>query len=98
MATKPSAKHPPALCCVSIGGLTTLLLPADAGLQVVKLLRDATLCFPRYSHAGRTYEVESTPDVEYIAVRASQLVNRPSEPPPIRPLAIGCEPLKLPRP
>lgn len=95
MATRASSKSQaaPALCCVSVG-CERLLLPADAGIKLIQLLRGARDCKQRYGDGGYFYELGDELDVEYSAVKAGQ-VRSPKPDIPPAPLAIGHEPLKL---
>lgn len=91
-------KAQPALCCVSIG-LTQMLMPSDVGLKVVALLREAVLCDKDYSCSAHAYQytIQDAPEVEYSAVKPSQVVAPRVTDTPIGPLRIGREPLKLTR-
>lgn len=93
MATRPPAKAAPALCCVVIG-FERLLLPADAGIKLIQLLRGARACKQSYGESDYVYELGDELEVEYSAVKAGQ-VRAPKADIPPAPLAIGHEPLKL---
>lgn len=92
-AAKP--KPTAALCCVTIN-YVSFLLPAEAGLKVVALLRGAHACSADYDRGdhSRFYALGDELEVEYIAVKAAQ-VRAPRADIPPAPLAIGREPLKL---
>lgn len=84
----------PAMCCLTIG-YVEVLMPADAGLKVVALLRGALRTQQGFDGCDRTYELGEKLQVEYCGVKAGQ-VRRPKPPTPdAAPLAIGREPLKL---
>lgn len=86
------------MCCLTLGHLE-ILLPADAGLKVVQLLRGAMRCDSNYDRGmSRHYVLRDELDVEYIAVRAGQVRAPTREPDADSPiLRLGHEPLKLPR-
>ena len=98
MATKSSQKAAQSLCCVTVGHVE-VLMPADAGLKVVMLLRGAMRADLRYEELQRVYEIRDELEVEFVAVKASQVrAARPPASDKSEVLAIGLEPLKLPRP
>lgn len=98
MATRSAPKATPAMCWLSIG-YVEILLPADAGLKVVQLLRGAMRCETGYDN-GRFFELRDELDVEYAAVKAGQVrAKTPDETRASPPnLQLVYEPLKLPRP
>lgn len=96
MASRPASKPNQAMCCLTVG-FVQILLPADAGLKVVALLRGAVDGHLHYDPTvERIFEIKGELDVEYCAIKAGQV--RMPKPPvaPPAPLAIGHEPLKLP--
>lgn len=98
MATRSSQKAAQALCCVTLGHVE-ILMPADAGLKVVMLLRGAMRGERHYEDLQRVYEIRDELEVEFVALKASQVrAARPPAPEKSELLAIGREPLKLPPP
>lgn len=99
MATRSASKAGPAapqdMCVLTIGH-TEVLLPADAGLKVVSLLRGAVRGYSGFDGRGRDFEIHEELAVEYCAIKSGQVRMR-REPAPDQPrtLAIGREPLKL---
>jgi hypothetical protein len=74
MATKP--QKPVAMCCVTIG-YRDFLLPADKGLRLVELMKDAIECEQGYD-GSRTYFVkQEQPEIGMTIVRASQMRGAP---------------------
>lgn|GEM_PF-1353564 len=96
MATRGASKPNQAMCCLTVG-FVQILLPADAGLKVVALLRGAVEGHLRYdASVDRIFEIDGELGVEYCAVKAGQVrMPKPPAAPPA-PAAIGHEPLKLP--
>lgn len=100
MATRSTPKAMAAMCWLNVGHVE-ILMPADAGLKVVQLLRGAVECRHRYDHesGGRYYELREELDVEYAAVKAGQVrAKKPEADASPSFLQLGHEPLKLPRP
>ena len=102
MATRGAPKATAAMCCLTLGHLE-ILLPADAGLKVVQLMRGALCCGRDYdSNMNRVYVLRDELDVEYINVRPGQVraAAPPAEDPdtPSTVLRLGRELMKLPRP
>lgn len=60
-APKTSRRKP--LCCLRIG-YTELLLDADKGAQVLKLLSDSVQCNAGYEGRGHVYVIENAPELE----------------------------------
>lgn len=100
MATRARPKPAAAMCWLSVGHVE-ILMPADAGLKVVQLLRSAVECRQRYDHdtGDRYFELREELDVQYVAVKAGQVRAKRPEVDPSPPfLQLGHEPMKLPRP
>lgn len=88
-ATKPprsGAKKKP-ICHLRIG-FTDLLIDADKGLQVIKLLGESTECEPQFDGREFSYQVREAPQLSLEIINA----NRVKAPAPRRtPLARGYE-------
>jgi hypothetical protein len=93
--TGRTAKPTQPMCCVSIGYLE-VVLPADKGLQLVKLLQGAVACDHAYSpDHRRVYQVTGAPEVGYTTITADQI--RMPAPAPAKPgrALLGHEPLRI---
>jgi hypothetical protein len=88
-----------AMCWLSVGHVE-ILMPADAGMKVVQLLRGAVECRRSYDYGSsdRFYELRGELDVEYAAVKAGEVrAKKPEANTSHSILQLGHEPLKLPR-
>ncbi len=72
MSTAAKAKVKP-MAFLQIGGYQGFLLPADAAMKIVGLMREAFHCQEDYSGLGYTYTPTRPADVEFKTVRANQL-------------------------
>lgn len=78
--SRPAApKKPVAMCCVTIGGYHEYLLPADKGIELVKLLQSAFETEKKYGGGGYFYYVGDQPEVSLNLVKASQLKQKPND-------------------
>lgn len=66
------------MCCVSIG-YHEYLLPADKGIELVKLLQSAFETDKKYGGNGYFYYVGDQPEVSLTLVKASQLKQKPKD-------------------
>lgn len=99
MATRSANKKGPTSCaamCVLTIGHVEVLLPAEAGVKVVNLLRGAVRGYSGFDGRARDFEIHEELEVEYCAIKPGQVRMRrePATDQP-RTLAIGREPQKL---
>lgn len=88
-AAKPprsGAKQKP-ICHLRIG-FTDLLIDADKGLQVIKLLGESTVCEPQFEGREYSYQVRETPQLSLEIINANR-VKAPVQ--RRKPLALGYE-------
>lgn len=89
MATpKPRTSRSQKPICHLRIGFTDLLIDADKGLQVIKLLSESTECDVSYDH-GYSYVITEPPKLSMAMVNANSVKRRD---PVDRQLAIGHDP------
>jgi hypothetical protein len=79
------------MCCVRLQYLS-LLMPADEGMKLVKLLGSAVTCERNYSNHDYTYDVGDEPEVEFVSVKSSQIrMPRSAQPTAIARPVVGTD-------
>jgi hypothetical protein len=73
----PAPKKAIPICCVTIG-YQSFLMPAAIGMKVVDLMTSEVTCKRDYA-MGEIYVPGDNPTVEYVSVRANQLVKEESQ-------------------
>lgn len=72
MATTRTPQKTVAMCCVTVGH-SDYLLPANKGMELVKLMQEAFACRDRYEDGNYVYDVLEQPRVELKLVRPNQI-------------------------
>ena len=70
---------PVPMCCVSIG-YQDFLLPFSAGMKLVELMQNSVVTRKNFDGRAYQYPVGDQPNVEFVAVKPSQIV-MPSDAP-----------------